>query len=624
MMNNQKGFSLVELVIVIAILGIFGTAVFGLFTTGAHSYRDVGDDSDIQNEAQLTVNQIENLVVDTTNALTYSYTAGGTTTRVLSDNGIGEVDGKTLTVYDKDAIYIIDWNKADKKIYLQKNEIDDSGTVTATGDRVEMAKNVSDFSVSLEKAESKSKVYIKVDFKSSDGRKGYSASKQISLRNVLAINDTSDAYEPANVPATVSGVQIYYNGQNYTEGTVSYFRRENDSMVFSFSALVQGTNFPSQQINWSISGNSSTSTSISSGGQLTIGDDEDLSNTLTVKATSQADPNYYTWASVKIKSITGVNIEIDSAYRADEYHYDDVIKVKATITGDNLESSDKKFRWQANGANRLNTYAETSAVQEFKIKATVGHDFTIIASSMADDSYSDSLTYSITSPYGVTIDWDGAASDKLLRKGTTNKIKATVAPDDGQQGEIKWEIYNIKNTTTGEDVTSSLSSTTAKKDKISLTAYRGATTSIYCGEEVDWNSKFSVGVRAFITVNAQRIYSRVIYINMDDVFIRVWNGTESKDIRTASESGGCTVSARDNRQAAFSYELFGYYHSSGVVTARSDNDRSWMVSSFSCSDEQVNFKVGNLGVTNYYRPVFKFWFYIDSKPWGRVNCNITR
>ena len=128
MMNNQKGFSLVELVIVIAILGIFGTAVFGLFTTGAHSYRDVGDDSDIQNEAQLTVNQIENLVVDTTNALTYSYTAGGTTTRVLSDNGIGEVDGKTLTVYDKDAIYIIDWNKADKKIYLQKNEIDDSGT----------------------------------------------------------------------------------------------------------------------------------------------------------------------------------------------------------------------------------------------------------------------------------------------------------------------------------------------------------------------------------------------------------------------------------------------------------------------------------------------------------------
>lgn len=624
MMNNQKGFSLVELVIVIAILGVLGIAVFGLFTTGAHSYRDVGDDSDIQNEAQLTVNQIENLVVDTTNALTYSYTAGGTTTKVLSDNGIGEVDGKTLTVYDKDAIYIIDWNKADKKIYLQKNEIDDTGTVTATGDRVEMAKNVSDFSVSLEKAKAKSKVYIKVDFKSSDGRKGYSASKQISLRNVLAINDTTDAYEPANVPATVSGVQIYYNGQNYTEDTVSYFRRENESIVFTFSALVQGTNFPSQQINWSISGNSSADTSISSGGQLTIADDEDLSNTLTVTATSQADPNYYTWASVKIKSITGVNIEIDSAYRADEYHYDDVIKVKATITGDNLESSDKKFKWQANGANRLNTYAETSDVQEFKVKATVGHDFTISATSMADDSYSDSLTYSITSPYGVTIDWDGTASDKLLRKGTTNNIKATVAPNDGQQGEIKWEIYSIKNTTTDEDVTSSLSSTTAKKDKISLTAYRGATTSVYCGEDVDWNSKFVVGVRAYITVNAQRIYSRAIYIDMDDVFIRVWNGDESKDIRTGSDSGGCTMSVRDNRQAAFTYELFGYYHSSGIVKANSDPDRAWMVSNFSCNDEQVSFKVNNLGVSTWYRPVYKFWFYVDNKPWGSVTCNVTR
>ena len=72
-MNNRKGFSLVELIVVIAILGIFGTAVFSLIVVGTRSYRNVGNDSDIQNEAQLTVNQIENLVIDTTKAITYSH-----------------------------------------------------------------------------------------------------------------------------------------------------------------------------------------------------------------------------------------------------------------------------------------------------------------------------------------------------------------------------------------------------------------------------------------------------------------------------------------------------------------------------------------------------------------------
>lgn len=613
-MNNHKGFSLVELIVVIAILGIFGTAVFSLIVVGTRSYRNVGNDSDIQNEAQLTVNQIENLVIDTTKAITYSYTAGGTTTRVLSDSGIGEVDGKTLTVYNSDAIYIIDWIKADKKIYLQKNTVDNTGTVTGTGDRVEMAENVSAFSVSLEKAQAKNKVYIDVEFLSSDGTSSYVASKQIALRNVLAINDTTGAYDEPNVASSVTGVQIYYDGLNYSEDTVSYFSHGEQNMTFSFSALVRGVNFPSQQVSWAVTGNSSENTTISNAGQLTIGEDENLSNTLTVKVTSTADPNFYTWANVKIKQITGVNVEIDSASRADEYHYADVITVRASITGNNLEDADKKFNWSATGAQRLDTYPADGDVQEYKIKATVGNSFTITAASAVDSSFSDFVSHEVGNPYGITIAWDGTASDKLLRKGTTNSIKATVAPNDGQYGEIRWEICYLQDTTNNVDKLNSLASTTANDNKISLTSIRGDRTSIYCGKNVDWNAKFTVGVRAYITVNSQRIYSEPIYINMDSVFFRVWD-TKTNDSYDIANGQDGTAYKKVDSWVKYKYEIFGYV-SDSTITVMKDSDDHVFHFSNNVSEQTFEYQVSNKAEKNS-----RVKFRIDSTTWGKLNVN---
>lgn len=621
-MNNHKGFSLVELIIVIAILGIFGTAVFSLIVVGTRSYRNVGNDSDIQNEAQLTVNQIENLVIDTTKAITYSYTAGGTTTKVLSDNGIGEVDGKTLTVYNSDAIYIIDWIKADKKIYLQKNTVDNTGTVTGTGDRVEMAENVSAFSVSLEKAQAKNKVYVDVEFLSSDGTSSYVASKQIALRNVLAINDTTGAYDEPNVASSVTGIQIYYDGLNYSEDTVSYFSHGEQNMTFSFSALVRGVNFPSQQVSWAVTGNSSENTTISNAGQLTIGEDEDFSNTLTVKVTSTADPNYYTWANVKIKKITGVNLEIDSASRADEYHYADVITVKASITGDNLEDVDKKFNWSATGAQRLDTYPADGNIQEYKIKATVGNNFTINAVSATDSNFHDSISFEVANPYGVTIAWDGTASDKLLRKGTTNSIKATVEPNDGQYGDIRWEICYIENTTSGTNETESLSSTVAKDDKISLTSYRGDRTSIYCGKSVDWNSKYTVGVRAYIVVNGQYMYSEPIYISMDNVFIRIWYGSNSADIRTNDPELGHKTWVNGNSNISYNYGVYGYYCSPGTVAVISASEN--YVLNLGYNDSVCWFKTADVKSTNTKTYDAKIKFQIDGITWGYIHSYINK
>ncbi|MDR2089422.1 MAG: S-layer homology domain-containing protein [Clostridiales Family XIII bacterium] len=90
-------------------------------------------------------------------------------------------------------------------------------------------------------------------------------------------------------PATVSSVEVY--PQN-----VKLKRGEN----FQFSAWVHGANAPTQAVTWSVAGNSSATTAITtSGGALTIAADE-TATSLTVRASSALDPEKSGEAKVEV------------------------------------------------------------------------------------------------------------------------------------------------------------------------------------------------------------------------------------------------------------------------------------------------------------------------------------
>ena len=114
-MKEQKGFTLIEVLVSIAILSIVLAGVGALMVTGSRSFAKGSADADIQKEAQLVVNQVEDLIIDTNGGVDLQMYAAGTLLDLESVSTKAELD-------EKDAL-------ADKKELVLYNAVTaDTGT----------------------------------------------------------------------------------------------------------------------------------------------------------------------------------------------------------------------------------------------------------------------------------------------------------------------------------------------------------------------------------------------------------------------------------------------------------------------------------------------------------------
>lgn len=68
---NNKGFSLVELLIAFTITAIAGVAVFGFMSFGSNSFRQTSNDVGLQYEQQVVVNQLRDYILESSNSIFY-------------------------------------------------------------------------------------------------------------------------------------------------------------------------------------------------------------------------------------------------------------------------------------------------------------------------------------------------------------------------------------------------------------------------------------------------------------------------------------------------------------------------------------------------------------------------
>lgn len=311
---GKKGFTLVEIIVSLAIMSIVAGAVGAFVIAGNNSYMRGNKELTLQEEAQLTANQLIDLIIDVERGISFRTTTGQAVDEAgntVADN----VPVSELLLRNNDNVYMVRWQgqtagaeyASANQLYLYEaaNTKDADGKITAWGDPSDpsqatpslMAEYVTAFNIDLTDLE-KRKVKLEMTFVYQD--KSYNVSETIKLRNDLS-DEESDGY------VWIDGLSIAPNNPDVARGTSQTFtyKFSGDSAAVKAAAA--------QGVSWSVSkaDGSACSSSIDSDGKLSVALDEELGDgVLIVTCTSKADTSKVATALVNVKTNVHYSISI--------------------------------------------------------------------------------------------------------------------------------------------------------------------------------------------------------------------------------------------------------------------------------------------------------------------------
>lgn len=183
--NANKGFTLVELIIGVAILAIVTAAIAGFMVTGTKNYTNQNTEVMIQEEAQLAVNQMADIIIDA--ARSVSYKEVGEDKIFVVYNGEEDEDGKVTERYPGEKNYYFYYRAEDREIAYTEFAVAYENP-SEDGDSIDclLAEDVSDFKVDLSMLESKRTVGLSVTIERRN--KKYTANTNITIRNKILYN----------------------------------------------------------------------------------------------------------------------------------------------------------------------------------------------------------------------------------------------------------------------------------------------------------------------------------------------------------------------------------------------------------------------------------------------------
>lgn len=321
MMKENRGLTLVELVITIAIVAIVIAAATSFMITGSRSFAKGSADSDLQKEAELTVNQIEDMIIDANGAdggleVNDETDAEGNKTKTeLVIYHTTEEPDESGAMETKHVVEKVVWDKNsnNNQMFYSKSYADGSMT---SGDQL-FAENVSFFEVDVDKVDETASdgtvhhivrsVQIRVGYENSTGRVDYATSPVITLRNRMFLGGDLAFDEPPKGSANMS---LYYSGIE-TGGTLEiidkYSPVQRGNLYDIYALLENGTNI-NHLVNWEIEETNRSST-IDSNGLLTVFPNEP-NEYLTIIARYKTNPNKYEKRAVKVEGGNAKNFSV--------------------------------------------------------------------------------------------------------------------------------------------------------------------------------------------------------------------------------------------------------------------------------------------------------------------------
>ena len=277
--KQNSGFSLVELIIAIAILVIVTGAVCSFIIITSRNYANGNNDISVQQEAQLALNQMSDVIIDATESINYvGYDESDQPVKALKDSEFAFTpEKKALIVYNTEPDhYMFYWQKSDESLYFSVADADGNFPMpgSASQDCVLLAENVTDFEVDLSQVEERRVVKLTLNFQT--GTRKFEMANNITVRNKVVINNAD--IEPLDKRVRVN--------VSVKEPVVVLEPGE----TFHFSTpKVTGTNLLNKSVTWSIAGAVSAGTVMTDeeNGILQI-DTKETHESFQVKVTTKA------------------------------------------------------------------------------------------------------------------------------------------------------------------------------------------------------------------------------------------------------------------------------------------------------------------------------------------------
>ena len=293
---GKKGFTLVEIIVSLAIMSIVAGAVGAFVIAGNNSYMRGNKELTLQEEAQLTANQLIDLIIDVERGISFEPNKTVDAVNVEGSVVANDVPGAELILRNNDNVYMVRWQGGSgydsaNQLYLYEaaNSGKDADGNMIWGDPETaapslMAEYVTAFNVDLTDLD-KRKVKLEMTFTYQD--KTYNISETIQLRNDLSGEESTDY-------AWITGLTIDPTSAELNRGAVQKF---NYYLTGDEAAVAKG-------VAWKVTkaDGSSCNSSIDSTGKLTIASDEEIGDgVLIVTCTAVADPTKVASAVVSVK-----------------------------------------------------------------------------------------------------------------------------------------------------------------------------------------------------------------------------------------------------------------------------------------------------------------------------------
>lgn len=161
--QKNGGFTLVEMIVAVAITAVFSAVVLTAVTAGSRLFRSISGSTRVQIDTQELTDSVEKLIVNAGESIYYAYGSGKAPGAPISDDIDGSTDGdRTLLLCSRQknkggadirVVDVLDWRESEQKLYYSRQEITAAGTSMLTEPSV-YGEGVREFHVDVSRADS--------------------------------------------------------------------------------------------------------------------------------------------------------------------------------------------------------------------------------------------------------------------------------------------------------------------------------------------------------------------------------------------------------------------------------------------------------------------------------------